>query len=145
MTLDPDRTRLGSSPRTVGTARHFVRRALGQRHVAPTVLNAVELLTSEIVTNALLHAEQPKDLSVRIESDHVRVEVSDASPRTPTPRQAPLGSVSGRGLGIVDALARAWGVEPVAGNGKRVWFEVDLDDRGDTGAGRSSPRGRGPR
>ncbi|MDQ3945660.1 MAG: ATP-binding protein, partial [Actinomycetota bacterium] len=55
----------------------------------------------------------------------VRVEVMDASESAPAPRVAADEDVSGRGLALVESLARRWGVDPAVGGGKTVWFEVD--------------------
>ena len=82
----------------------------------------VELLVSELVTNAVLHAHTEIELTVRDLGDCIRVEVSDDSPRLPELHPAGL-TESGRGLQIVDALASRWGTEGRTG-GKTVWFEV---------------------
>ncbi|HEY3239818.1 MAG TPA: ATP-binding protein [Acidimicrobiia bacterium] len=117
---------LGSSPATAGVARRYVRQVLDGHHVNEKVTGVVELLTSEVVTNALVHARSAAELSVYVSATTIRVEVEDPSSLMPTRRQAGVDAVSGRGLTIVDGLARAWGVEPGI-RGKRVWFEVDRD------------------
>jgi anti-sigma regulatory factor (Ser/Thr protein kinase) len=87
----------------------------------------IELLTTELVTNALKHAtmSQSEQIIVRLVlHDRVRVEVIDPGPPfDPRPVRPDPGSTSGWGLFIVDTLARSWGVEP-EGHGKKVWFEV---------------------
>jgi len=120
------RTPLGSSPASAGTARRYVRGVLGQHHVSEKVTGIVELLTSEVVTNALLHARCAGELAVYVTPTTVRVEVEDPSSLLPTRRRPAADSVTGRGLTIVDRLARSWGVEPGI-RGKRVWFEVDRE------------------
>jgi hypothetical protein len=55
--------------------------------------------------------------------DGARVELSDGSLRVPHRKQVDAASVTGRGLMILDTLARRWGVEPHA-EGKMVWFEL---------------------
>jgi anti-sigma regulatory factor (Ser/Thr protein kinase) len=86
------------------------------------------LLTSEVVSNAVLHAgPHPAGSCVRVRMlrypDRVRVEVTDPAPGRPA-RVVPQGdSVSGRGLLLLDALSAEWGIEP-EGSGKVVWFEV---------------------
>lgn len=97
---------------------------LVDHQVDEKVTGIVELLTSELVTNALVHARGAEGLSVYVWPRVIRVEVDDLSALLPTPRRAGLEAVSGRGLTIVDALARSWGVE-TGRRGKRVWFEVD--------------------
>ena len=93
------------------------------RRVAQPVVDTVELLTSEVVTNAILHAASAPELVVRLADARVRVEVHDASPAVPVLHEPDPYDASGRGMTIVDRLARAWGVEHVP-EGKRVWFEV---------------------
>jgi anti-sigma regulatory factor (Ser/Thr protein kinase) len=89
----------------------------------PDVLDTAELLTSELVTNALLHAGT--DLTVQVEShDHtVRVAVEDGSPNGPRRGRPDDAALGGRGIPLVETLASAWGWEPLP-RGKRVWFEV---------------------
>lgn len=86
----------------------------------------VELLTSELVTNAILHAGSSCVLIVRVENQRVRVEVEDSSRVVPIKRDSPLLSTSGRGMAIVDHVAQDWGVDHTAA-GKRVWFEIPFD------------------
>ncbi|MGH9042456.1 MAG: ATP-binding protein [Acidimicrobiia bacterium] len=140
------RTPLGGSPATAGTARRYVRQMLVAQHVDEKVTGIVELLTSEVVTNALLHARGAEELSVYVWPTVIRVEVDDPSALLPTRRRAGVDAVSGRGLNIVNALARSWGVEP-GPRGKRVWFEVDRDDeteiRLDTASERAASPGSG--
>lgn len=105
-------------------ARTFVRTAL-EAHAIPAELAV--LLVSELATNAVLHART--DYVVRLSSndDRVRVEVQDANERSPSIAHAPPEATSGRGLQLVQTLSTGWGVEG-HGDGKVVWFEVDLSD-----------------
>ncbi len=100
---------------------------LGDHRVNEKVTGVVELLTSEVVTNALIHARGAQSLTVSVLPAAVRVEVEDSSSLLPTRRRAGVDAVSGRGLAIVGALALAWGVEP-GPRGKRVWFEVSRSE-----------------
>lgn len=81
------------------------------------------LLTSELVTNAVVHA--PGDLSLRLTLDDqtLRVEIRDGSTQLPESQLVPNPQKSGRGLQIVGALSTSWGTSPVPG-GKVVWFEL---------------------
>ncbi len=81
------------------------------------------LLTSEVVTNAIVHAGAAPSLVVRFARGRVRVEVHDQHQDVPVRRPLNPLAASGRGMAIVDQLAREWGVEHVP-DGKRVWFEV---------------------
>ena len=93
----------------------------------PTVMVAdAELLTSELVSNAVRHAEldPSQEIVVRIVADgNVRVEVADPGPPFDADLREPSTASSGWGLLLLDAIATSWGVE-LEGSGKRVWFEV---------------------
>jgi DNA-binding NarL/FixJ family response regulator len=116
-------TSLDAALSSVGAARRFVASAVGALG-SQDLEDAVVLATSEVVTNAVVHAASEVSLLVRMIVGGVRVEVSDAS-QLQLERTAPgLLAESGRGLAIVDALATRWGVDPLPGGGKTVWFEV---------------------
>jgi two-component sensor histidine kinase len=90
------------------------------------VVEAALLLTSELVTNAVLYAAGTINVDVDLDLTAVRVEVADANEQPPTPRDAAPEDTSGRGLHLVEAMARAWGVEQERADGKVVWFELDV-------------------
>jgi anti-sigma regulatory factor (Ser/Thr protein kinase) len=86
----------------------------------------VALLVSELATNAVVHARSHYRVSVRVESATIVVGVTDHSPVMPIRRSVdPTSADGGRGLVLVESLASRWGVEPIAGNGKTTWFEID--------------------
>lgn len=118
------RTMLTPHPTSVGAARRFVRDVLMSRQVADGVVDMVELLTSEVVTNAIIHGRSGPQLAVEVRDCVVRVAVSDLSPKLPVRQAGRLDDVSGRGVVIVEELASAWGVEREGNGSKRVWFEV---------------------
>ena len=103
-------------------ARRFVRGAL-DRCGAGDVAEAVTLLVSELATNAVVHAGSDFTVAVSARPDAVRVEVGDASPVAPARREPGTAAFGGRGLLLVDAIASAWGTEPL-GDGKVVWAEL---------------------
>ncbi len=132
------RVRLPDAATSPRMARRVVADALSGR-AEPDVTYTAELLVSEIVTNALRHASPElagsRQLHLRVTlrlSDRiVRVEVTDPAWRAmsvPAARTVttpgPLAE-SGRGLGLVAAYAKEWGVTPHPG-GKSVWFELEL-------------------
>jgi len=85
-----------------------------------------ELLTSEVVSNAVRHArlDPSQEIVVRIVADgFVRVEVADPGPPFDVDLREPSTDSSGWGLLLLDMIATSWGVE-LEGSGKRVWFEV---------------------
>jgi CheY-like chemotaxis protein len=113
-----------TSPRQ---ARRFVHNTLeewDQHHL----LDDAILLTSELVTNAVLHAESELELRVRLRSTGLRIEVVDQSPRALVRRHQSAEATSGRGLAMVNTLAVLWGSDPV-GRGKSVWFELASRER----------------
>ena len=92
----------------------------------PMVVADAELLTSELVSNAVRHAEldPSQEIVVRIVADgNVRVEVADPGPPFHADLREPSTDSSGWGLLLLDEIATSWGVE-LEGSGKRVWFEV---------------------
>jgi anti-sigma regulatory factor (Ser/Thr protein kinase) len=108
-----------------GAARRFVRRVL-EATDAEVALDTAELLTSELVTNAVVHVGSSSELVITTMDGGVRVEVTDHDGRLPAIETAGADATHGRGLAIVDALADAWGVDGRADNGKTVWFELSL-------------------
>ncbi|MGN9757935.1 ATP-binding protein [Streptomyces sp. SD31] len=119
------RRRLGRADlRAVPEARRALRELL--RHWGrPGRSDIAELLTSELVTNALVHTDREAVLTATVGPGGLRVEVRDFVARRPTPRvpNADHGT-NGRGLILVQSLADAWGVRS-HGVGKAVWFELD--------------------
>jgi hypothetical protein len=102
-------------------ARHWVMNTLGDAEVGGSVNQTVELLTAELVGQAVLRGPQRVTVRVRYDGVRVRVEVADDALDTSDP--------SGPVLAIVDALAGAWGVLPgLDGRGRLVWVEVETED-----------------
>ncbi|MDQ0845473.1 SpoIIE family protein phosphatase [Streptomyces sp. V1I6] len=119
--------------RSVATARAFVRDTLQGWGYSDVVDDAV-VLTSELVTNAVVHAGTSADVLCLRSEDGVRVEVADRYPEREVPIQgagraiANLDSENGRGLLLCAALASRWGVEYTPTH-KTVWFQLDLPQR----------------
>lgn len=109
---------------TPRAARLFVGSLLGDGHDEATEVALV--LTSELVTNAVVHAGTPLDVRVELDEGHMRVAVVDGDPRLPEPIAIAADAVGGRGLSLVHQLSRQWGTAPCPG-GKVVWFELDTD------------------
>lgn len=108
---------------SVREARHMVRESL-MRWELTELEDQVELLVSEVVTNAVRYAERP--VTVRLlRTDVLRCEVGDDMPQLPRVRQAGPADEGGRGLFLVQKLARRWGATRL-GTGKLVWFEMAL-------------------
>jgi anti-sigma regulatory factor (Ser/Thr protein kinase) len=103
-----------------GEARAFVRDQLSATF--PEVLDVVGLCVSEMVTNAIDHAQPPYRLRLSEHGRSLRIELEDATVDPPVVRsQHPLQS-RGRGMYLVETLSRAWGVLP-SERGKTVWAE----------------------
>ncbi|WP_330282107.1 SpoIIE family protein phosphatase [Streptomyces sp. NBC_00588] len=131
--------------RSVATARSFVRDTLQGWGFADIVDDAV-VLTSELVTNAVVHAGTSADVLCLRSDEGVRIEVADRYPEREIPLQGSpvnMGSPDregGRGLQLCAALAGRWGVEYTPTH-KQVWFQLDLPERavGTRAAGPSLP------
>ena len=91
--------------------------------------DAVLLVVSELVTNALVHTEGQVRLDLTLINSRLRVAVADTSPRSPVkPTSIGWEATGGRGILLVEAMSAAWGTVPVSG-GKQVWSEIQLSDR----------------
>ncbi|MDQ1685591.1 MAG: hypothetical protein QOC82_2328 [Frankiaceae bacterium] len=88
--------------------------------------DAAQLLTSEIVTNSLLHARSPIRLTVEQTETGVRVAVTDGSTVVPTMRARSTSATTGRGLVLLTRLADEWATE-LSDGGKTVWFTLRTD------------------
>jgi hypothetical protein len=129
-----DRITLTPSPASAAAARRFVEDHIAGWSLPGSAGELLVLVASELVTNALLHARTPLTLSLERHRDHVRIGVQDASPAPAALRRYRSDALTGRGLAVVAALSRRWGVE-AAPDGKVVWAELDT-----TGAAPGSPR-----
>lgn len=85
------------------------------------------VLTSEVVTNAIRHTAGKVALRITLAADIVRVEASDVAPGELRALPVDVTADGGRGLFLVEMLARAWGAVDIdADGGKIVWFEVPV-------------------
>jgi anti-sigma regulatory factor (Ser/Thr protein kinase) len=101
-------------------ARRYARaQCAGQ---APSALvDDLELVISELVTNAVRHGYGQITMHLEVAPDRVVVGVQDEGAGQPAPRQPDVSEVNGRGLALVAMLATEWGVRPGPGGGKVVW------------------------
>lgn len=121
-----DATNLAAAKDSPAAARRLIREAL---EPYPThVVEHAQLLTSELVTNAVVHGSPPIQLAIEIDGRTLRVAVSDGNPDTPVVQEAGAAHPGGRGLFIVDSFAQAWGVIAASADsfGKTVWFSLAL-------------------
>ncbi|MFD7436210.1 SpoIIE family protein phosphatase [Streptomyces sp. NPDC059861] len=113
-------------PEAVRHARRFTRRTLRAWGVTAHT-DAILLIVSELVTNALVHTDGPVRLDLTLVDSRLRLTVADTSPRTPVkPTSIGWEATGGRGLLLVEAMSASWGTVPASG-GKQVWSEIALD------------------
>jgi anti-sigma regulatory factor (Ser/Thr protein kinase) len=108
-----------------GEARRACKAFARRNHVG--AVDALLVVLSELVTNAVEHGDAPIAIRIDCEGGTVRVEVSDAkaNPLAVTPRPTTSDGTGGMGLRIVDAICAGWGAhENGAGQGKTVWAEL---------------------
>jgi anti-sigma regulatory factor (Ser/Thr protein kinase) len=117
---------LGASRHAPAVARQFTRGFLADMGASTWCQQAGELMASELVTNALVHAKSAARLWISISDGIAKIEVTDDGPGDPVLRNP--GPEGGYGLWLTDMLAQSWGVIPAAGDlGKTVWFTIALN------------------
>ena len=112
-------------PSNVAAARRFVAAALTTWRQPEALVDAVVLVTSEMATNAVLHAGSDFEVSVQRLPDGLLLRVNDHSPRPPVQRSCSATSTTGRGTYLLDALCRGWGAVDDGLGGKAVWALLD--------------------
>ena len=118
-------TQLPSSVSSPQLARAFLRSAL-ETWKLDGFGDVTELLVTELVTNVVTHVGEPMMLRVRRHALTMRVELDDPSSEIPVVRHPGSGDEHGRGVLLVDELANTWGIDTREGDGKTVWFELDV-------------------
>jgi anti-sigma regulatory factor (Ser/Thr protein kinase) len=110
-------------PDAVAHARRFTTRTLRGWGVTEES-DAILLIVSELVTNALVHTQGPVSVDLTLAGGRLRVAVSDSSPRTPVkPASMDWEATGGRGILLVQAVSASYGSIPLGG-GKQVWAET---------------------
>ncbi|MEV7187739.1 ATP-binding protein [Kitasatospora sp. NPDC093102] len=114
--------------KSVPVARQQLRDCFAGRPDAEPFLDTGELVLSELVTNAVLHASVPLDRLIFVHfelSSSLRIEVHDADATRPTLNSPTECDETGRGLFLVSQLAARWGCCPREGGiGKIVWAQI---------------------
>src|SRR5213083_1632073 len=127
-------------PTAAAAARRFVRDTLqtwlisGATIASHGLIDDAVLLTSELVTNAVVHAGTPVEVTCKLAGGGVEVVVSDGHPASLVPEppeheRVPAERTSGRGLLLPAALASAWGVT-YGQAAKAVWFRIGQQGSG---------------
>jgi anti-sigma regulatory factor (Ser/Thr protein kinase) len=116
------RVQLDARPESARRARRVVAAALADSGRVDLVETA-ELLVSELVTNAVVHARTSIDLVVTAGPEGLRVGVRDSSAHPPSRRHYGRAATTGRGLELVGLLSHRFGTDTDEA-GKTVWFEI---------------------
>jgi DNA-binding NarL/FixJ family response regulator len=124
--ISSERMRFPAELQSARTARKFVGAVLDDWSCSGLV-DSIQLLVSELVTNAVVHAKSEVEVALHLRNDRVRVEVVDAATEYVHRRDAGEDEQSGRGMALTEALASAWGIDTLVA-GKSVWFEVLRED-----------------
>jgi serine/threonine-protein kinase RsbW len=122
------------APTSAGQVRREIGADLSRRGLSSAVVDDVTLLASELVGNSVRYAHPLPGgvlrVSWSVEPECVLLRVTDGGGRSsPQVRDAGPFDVRGRGLAIVDSLARSWGVDRADGTGLRrstVWAELSV-------------------
>ena len=133
-------------PSSVAVARGRIGAELRQAGLPATVMADAALVTSELLSNAILHARPLPDARIRISwilsATAVEIIVSDGGSATrPRASRPSLSSIGGRGLGIVEHLCSSWGVRADE-RGTTVWAVVPASRGGSAGPSGGGPGGR---
>ncbi|MEG3633745.1 ATP-binding SpoIIE family protein phosphatase [Micromonospora palythoicola] len=120
------RMEVPAEPTAPSRVRHWMTAQLTEWEVAESVIGAAVLCTSELTTNALLHAGTAARVEVDLSPERLLVSVADSGSRgTVTRARTETLSSRGRGLGLIEELSDAWGTDPTV-RGSTVWFEILL-------------------
>ena len=115
--------RLAADLTAPGQARRGVADWLASAGCSNDVVQAMSVVTSELVTNAIVHANSAPEVTAILSDGLLRLEVRDGDTAPPVVRADDDLRVGGFGLRVVDALTDGWGWEPTD-SGKRVWVET---------------------
>ncbi|MBW8483055.1 ATP-binding protein [Actinomadura parmotrematis] len=110
-----------------GRARELAAEALGAWRVGDERAYEILLCLSELVANAVLHGARELALTVELRGGLIEIAVHDDAGGRPEIRALADTAEGGRGLPIVDALAKEWGHRPGA-HGKAVWARFTAHD-----------------
>ncbi|MGR6318499.1 SpoIIE family protein phosphatase [Micromonospora soli] len=113
-----------AEPTAPSRVRHWMTAQLTEWQVPEGVIGAAVLCTSELTTNALLHAGTAARVEIDLSAERLLVSVADSGTRGQVTRaRTDTLSSRGRGLGLIEELSDAWGTDPTV-RGSTVWFEI---------------------
>jgi DNA-binding CsgD family transcriptional regulator/anti-anti-sigma regulatory factor/anti-sigma regulatory factor (Ser/Thr protein kinase) len=137
-----DELGLAPTPTAAATARRFVRETLQHWRLAPPdgeLSEQAQLLTDELVTNAVVHAQTDLRLRLDLGGELLHIAVRDFDRRLPRPLPDDPQAEGGRGLRLLEWVAATWGAQPHPGGGKVVWCTLRT-----SWVGPSRPAAEGP-
>ncbi|MFI9630034.1 ATP-binding protein [Streptomyces sp. NPDC052042] len=105
-------------PERIAQMRRLTTAHLRYWQVPEPLQSDMVLVVTELITNAIQHGKGQVGLRIKSTGTQTLIEVSDESPTPPRLRRATNDEVSGRGMLIVDALSKSWGV---SNNGMTTW------------------------
>ncbi|MBB2942852.1 serine phosphatase RsbU (regulator of sigma subunit)/anti-sigma regulatory factor (Ser/Thr protein kinase) [Actinoplanes lutulentus] len=118
--------RVPAEPTGPSRVRQWMSTRLREWSVPEQVIGAAILCTSELTTNALLHAGTPAQVHIDLNGERLLVSVADTGTRGSVIRaRADTMASRGRGLGLIEDLSDSWGTDPTV-RGSTVWFEMLL-------------------
>lgn len=107
----------------VREARHFAEAAVEEWGICA---DAAVLIVGELAANSQRHARSWFSVLLDYVEGVLLIEVTDASPVVPQILATPSNARTGRGLVIVERIARSWGTRLTSFGGKTVWVELDI-------------------
>ncbi|MBG0568254.1 SpoIIE family protein phosphatase [Actinoplanes aureus] len=117
---------VAAEPTGPSRVRQWMTTRLREWSVPEPVIGAAILCTSELTTNALLHAGTPAQVHIDLNAERLLVSVADTGTRGSVIRaQTDTLASRGRGLGLIEELSDSWGTDPTV-RGSTVWFEMLL-------------------
>lgn len=121
-----------TDPGNATAGRTWARRVLPElltRAPRTTLYEDMDLLLSEMITNAVVHGGGLQQTRLSNTGAHLRLVTADCDPRTPILRPSPgRREANGRGMHLIDAIADRWGVQrQYSTDGKTVWADLKLD------------------
>jgi anti-sigma regulatory factor (Ser/Thr protein kinase) len=123
--MDSFRTELPASTQAPQLVRGWLRTSL-QTWQLDGCGAVTALLATELVSNVVAHVGEPMSVRISRTPEAIRVEIDDPDPSPPLLQHSDLTEDHGRGVFLVDALANRWGSVGHPGDGKTVWFELDV-------------------
>jgi serine phosphatase RsbU (regulator of sigma subunit)/anti-sigma regulatory factor (Ser/Thr protein kinase) len=120
---------VAADPTGPSRVRQWMTTRLREWSVPEPVIGSAILCTSELTTNALLHAGTPAQVHIDLNAERLLVSVADTGTRGSVIRaRTDAMSSRGRGLGLIEELSDSWGTDPSV-RGSTVWFEMLLPRR----------------